>query len=217
MDEQDVPETTGPSEPAAAPPPEQASATAQFTPEQYGSLQRAYTQVTQKQAAIAAALGIPKSSSAEQFISAIQARAAQAAASDDAIQSDPRLAAMYADIRAREERVVRQQYGASADLALTLRDAAATMSLTDLAQLVDEQIADRVASRAGAPTAPAATAAAAPQAAAPQAPPVPERSLMGDVPRGTERMYDPGVQPEAGDTPESWAARLIGRVPLLQR
>lgn len=207
--------------PVAAPPapPEQAPTAATEPTSADASLQRAYTQTSQKLAAVAAALNIPKTSTAEQFVAAINARRQTLAAADSELESNPELARRAAELQAREEKLVRAQYGESADLALTLRDAAAQgIGLVDLVQLVEEHLADRVASRASAAPAPAGGPAAAPQASPPQqAAPAPERTLMADVPRGNERMFTPPVTPEPGEGPESFMRRLIGAVPALGR
>lgn len=204
-------------DPVAAPPPEQAP-TSDPAPgsDAYGSLQRAYTQVSQKNAAIAAALGIPKTSTTEQFVNAISARRQTLAQADADLASDPRLAAQMAELRAREERLVRQQYGDAADLALNLRDAvASSASLLDIVALVDEHLADRVASRMSAASAPAATPAVSPQAA-PQTAPVPERQLPVEFTR-TENGVNPGITPDREKGPAGYMSELIRRIPALQR
>lgn len=204
-------------QPVTAPPPEQAPTTAVADPAvDVASLQRAYTQTSQKLAAVAAALGIPKTSTSDQFVAAITTRRQADAAADAAIQTDPRLAAQAAALAAREERLVRTQYGATADLALSLRDAVAGGgSLVDIVQLVDEAMADRMASRSSA-AAPVA-APAAPQAAAPSAPAPVERSLMAEPPRGNTGMVDPGITPDREAGPEGFFKSLAQKVPALLR
>ena len=96
MDETQSPTPVETQQPVTAPPPEQAPTTAVADPAvDVASLQRAYTQTSQKLAAVAAALGIPKTSTPDQFVAAITARRQADAARLHAqvkrlVASDPR-------------------------------------------------------------------------------------------------------------------------------
>lgn len=222
MDETQVapPVTPEPQQPVGtAPPPEQGEPT-QAAEQQLATIDprffAAYTQGQQKLSAVAAALGISKTSTAEQFVSAITARRQAAAAEEDELSQDPRVAARLAQLRAHEERMAQQQFGESAALAATLLDASrSTTSVLELAAIVDQALIEKAAIRfAGATPAPAG-GSPQPQPQQPQQPApqgaAPERGLVGDVPRGSDGMFDPGVVPDRKRGPEGFFRDLKER------
>ena len=221
MDEttQNAPPVESPSTPsAAAPPPEQAQpasagGAAQTTD---AGLLRAFTQSSQKLAAVATALGIPKTSSQEQFLAAINDRRQVMAQADAELETDPRLAAQAATLRAREERIARQQYGASADLTATLLDAVRSGSgLLEITELVDQHVIEAAAARFnGASPAPAG-GTPEPEPPTPQGQ-APERRLDMEVPNGSAGMYTPDIAPDRVAGPQGYFAQLAQKVPALR-
>lgn len=176
---------------------------------------RAFTQGQQKLSAVASALGISKTSTSEQFIAAINERRQALAAADAELESDPRLAAQAANLRAREERIARQQYGASADLTATLLDAVRSGSgLLEITELVDQHVIEAAAARfAGVSPAPAG-GTPAPQQQTPQGQ-APERRLDMEQPNGSAGMYTPDITPDRGAGPEGFFKQLAQKVPGL--
>lgn len=208
MDEPQTPPVESPEQQqpvSTAPPPEQAPLTA-AAEQQLATIDprffAAYTQSQQKLSAVAAALGIPKTSSAEQMVAAINERKRVIAQADADLEADPRLAAQAAQLRAREERIAQQQYGESAALAQTLIEAArGGSSLLELSEIVDQALTERAASRF------AGAAPAQQEGTQPQATGARERNLIGQmpaVPAGTQ-----GSQPKA-DGPTGFFQNLFG-------
>lgn len=219
MDETQAAPPADPQQPVEAAPPaaEQAQqTTAPETPTTDAGLMRAYTQATQKLSAVASALGIAKTSTPEQFVAAINERRQAIAMADAELEQDPRLAAQAAALRAREERFARQTYGASADLASTLMEAArAGGGILELAEIVDQAVIEAAASRfAGATPAPAGGS----PAPAPQVPPgvlpqqAPERTLAMDDARGNAGMFVPGITPDREKGPGEFFKNLREKV-----
>jgi|GEM_PF-5566016 len=221
MDEQQVapPDAESPIVPAAAPPSEQAPpATQDGTPQTDANLLRAFTQSQQKLSAVAAALGLPKSSSSEQLTAAINERRRVLAEADAQLDTDPRLAARAAELRAREDRIATQQYGDSAALAATLLDAArGATSILELAEIVDTALIERAATRFAGATPAQAGGSPQPQpdTAAPQAP---ERNLFTEGGRlpGNVGMFDPEVTATRGEGASAWFKKLGEKVPSLR-
>ena len=166
----------------------------------------AFTQSQQKLSAVAAALGIAKTSTSEQFVAAINERKRVLAQADAEIEQDPRLAARAADLRAREERIAQQQYGESAALAATLVDAArGATSLLELAEIVDQALIENASRRfAG-----AAPAAQPQEGSQPQANGARERNLIGQMPGAPNGSQAP--QQERASSPQDFFSRLLGR------
>ncbi len=222
MDETQVapPVTPEPTQPvAAAPPPEQGAPT-QADEQKLATVDprffAAYTQGQQKLAAVATALGISKTSSAEQFTAAITARRQVAEAEEEELNRDPRIAARMAAIRAREEQMAQAQYGESAVIAATLLEQGRNASLIDLASLVDQAVIAAAASRFGG-AAPAQAGGTQPQPQATQQQPAPqgqapERQLIGDVPRGNDGMFDPGIAPDRDRGPSGYFADVFKKL-----
>lgn len=169
------------------PPPEQAPLT-QAAEQQLATIDprffAAYTQGQQKISAIASALGISKTSSAEQFIAAITARQQAAAAEEDELAKDPRYAARLAQLRAHEERMAQQQFGDAAAIAATILETPrGSLSLIQLSELIDQALTDKAAARfAGANPAPAG--GTQPQQPQPSQGGDRERNLIGELQRG---------------------------------
>lgn len=218
MDETPQTPPVDPQQPVtAAPPPEQAQlTTAPEVPTTDAGLLKAFTQKSQTLSAVASALGIAKTSTPEQFVEAISARRQAIAVADAELEQDPRLAAQAAALRAREERFARQTYGASADLATTLMEAARSGgSLIELAEIVDQHVIEAAASRfAGATPAPAGGS----PAPAPQVPPgvlpqqAPERALVMDDASGGAGMYQAGITPDRAKGPGEFFKNLREKV-----
>lgn len=213
MDETQVapPVETQPPQPVAPPPPEQAPQTQAPTDAQLAAdagFMRSYTQSQQKLSAVAAALGIPKTSTADQFTAAIAARRQALAAADDELESNPALAARAAAIREREVQVARAQYGQSADLAITLYEAArAGTGPLDLAAIVEQHVIEAAASRfTGAAPAPAAGGPTQPAA---QAGTAPERELIGGGFERTDSGLAPSITPDREAGPSGWFKNLL--------
>lgn len=216
MDEQQtppaVPEATQPV--AQSAPPEQPTPTTDAAPTTDAGLLAAYTQSQQKLSAVARHLGINhKISSAEQFIAAIDARRASAAAEDDAILSDPVAARRRAELDERERRAALRDFKASADLADTLVTAMrGGGGFYEIAALVDQHVIEAAATRfPGAAPAPAGGPPAPQQAPSGQPQQAPERRLMADVPRGGDGLRDPGIVPDREAGPEGWYRKLFQR------
>ena len=178
---------------------------------------RAFTQGQQKISAIAQALGISKTATSEQFVAAINERKQALAAADAELESDPRLAAQAASLRAREERIARQQYGASADLTATLLDAVRSGSgLLEITELVDQHVIEAAAARfAGVSPAPAG-GTPEPQPTTPQGQ-APERRLDMEQPNGSAGMYTPDITPDRAAGPQGYFAQLQKKIPGLVR
>ena len=178
----------------------------------------AFTQSQQKLSAVASALGIPKTSTAEQFVAAITARRKALVEEEAELAQDPRVAAAIARARQHEERFVQQQYPEASVIALAVLDAAkGTGSLTDLAEIVNTALYEAAAKVAiGANPAPAGgTQPSQPQQPAQAAPP-PERRFLGEsLPRGGDGMFDPGITRDQAKTPEGFFQQLRQRVPGL--
>lgn len=179
----------------------------------------AFTQSQQKLSAVAAALGIPKTSTAEQFVAAITARRQAIVEEEDELAKDPRVAARLAQVRQAEERIVQQQYPEASVVAAAVMDAAkGAGSFMDLAEIVNTAIYEAAARVSGATPAQAAGGAqpsAPQQPVAPTAPP-PERRFTGEsMPRGGDGMFDPGITREQARTPEGFFQQLRQRVPGL--
>lgn len=178
----------------------------------------AFTQSQQKLSAVAAALGIPKTSTAEQFVAAITARRQAIVEEEDELAKDPRVAARLAQVRQAEERIVQQQYPEASVVAAAVMDAAkGAGSFMDLAEIVNTAIYEAAARVSGATpaTAGGAQPSAPQQPVAPTAPP-PERRFTGEsMPRGGDGMFDPGITREQASTPEGFFQQLRQRVPGL--
>lgn len=219
MDEPQTPPSDQPQQtaPVAPPPPEQAAPTpaTDAAPATDAGLMRAFTQSQQKLSAVASALGIAKTSSQEQFLAAINDRRQAIATADAELETDPRLAARAAAIRAREEQLARQQYGASADLTATLLDAArAGTGLLELTELVDQRVIEAAAARfAGSPAQAGGTPEPQPQTPQGQAP---ERRLDMEVPNGSAGMFTPDITPDRATGPQGYFAQLAQKVPQLR-
>lgn len=213
MDESPVTPSVESQEPlASAPPPEQArTAQAAESPTTDAGLMRAYTQGQQKLAAVASALGISKTSTVEQFSAAINARRQTLAQADMELEQDPRLAEQAAKLRAREEHLARAQYGASADLAVTLMEAARSgAGALELTEIVDGYVIEAAASRfAGVPQGQPQQQAQPPQGQQARAP---ERDLMMEAPRGNSGMFDPGIAPDRDKGPAGFFTDLMAKL-----
>lgn len=195
-----------------APPPEQAPLT-QAAEQQLATIDprffAAYTQGQQKLAAVASALGISKTSTAEQFVAAITARQQAAVAEEDELLKDPRLAARMQQLRAHEERMAQQQYGDAAAIAATILEQRSTLSLLELSALVDQALTDKAAARfAGASPAPAGGTPQPPEQQPTQGG-VRERGLIGEMQR-TGAGGTPTAQPPRADNPVSFFENLLG-------
>jgi hypothetical protein len=210
---------------AAAPPSEQAPPDTQAE-QQLATIDprffAAYTQGQQKLAAVASALGISRTSTSEQFITAITARRQAAAAEEDELTQDPRIARRLAEMRAHEERMAQQQFGDTAALAATLLEQARSApSILEFSALVDAALIEKAASRfAGATPAPAGGSPQPQQAPLPQQPPqqgtAPERDLIGGVPPSNLGMFDPEITPDRSRGPQGFFAELGKKLPGLR-
>lgn len=192
---------------ASAPPPEQGQPT-QAAEQQLAAIDprffAAYTQGQQKLSAIAAALGISKTSSTEQFITAVNARQQAAAAEEDELMKDPRYAQRFAALRQHEEQLAQQRFGDSAAIAAMILENGRNVSLMQLSELVDQALTDKAAARfAGA--SPASAGGTQPQADQPPQAGDRERNLIGEMQRGAGGTPTPAGKP---DTPASFFERL---------
>lgn len=217
--------TNDPQQPVTAPPPEQAPTTTAAPTEASATsdkaLLAAYTQSQQRLSAVATALGIPKTSTPEQFVAAISARRQALTDADDELEQDPRLAARAAALRAREQAIAKQTYGDVADLTVTLTEAVrGGTSILELTEIVSQHVIEAAAARFGGAPAQAGGSPAPQQA--PQQPQVstPEQAIAQQAPerdldaeyRGNAGMFDPGIQPDRAKGPAGFFDQVMGRV-----
>lgn len=206
-------ETPEQQQPVGAPPPEQAQPD-QAAEQQLATIDprffAAYTQGQQKLAAVASALGISKTSTAEQFVAAITARQQAAIAEEDELAKDPRYAQRIAALRQHEERLAQERFGDAAAIAATLLEQGPRMSLMELSTLVDQALTDKAAARfAGASPAPAGGTPQPQQQEASQGG-VRERGLIGEMQR-TGAGGTPTAQPPRADSPVGFFENLFRR------
>ena len=155
---------------AAAPPPAQSKPQAEVD---IPALQRGFTQATQQNAAIKAALGLPKDadiSTVTEAISALKAKGSNKPAADE----DPRIAQMRADLHETKWRANERIYGVHAQQARALAEAIASDDPDEVMQAFYTAVTEAAASgqARSAPEAPTPEVQAAPAAAT--QPPVPD-------------------------------------------
>lgn len=201
MDETQAAPPTDSQQPVAPPPTEQAAPTTAPEPGQDPNLLRAFTQGQQKLSSILGFLGLPKTATAEQVISAIDTRRKALVAADDELSSDPRVAQRQAALDQRERTIAKQQFGDSADLTATIIESLrAGGSILELTEIVDTHVLEAAARKYGGSPAQAGGApdAQAQAQATPQQ--APERELDMEY-RGNAGMRDPGITPDRSAGP----------------